>query len=243
VADSETSALRSVTADPVVGAAVTTAVGQGLFDFGFRDGDGRDQARLQHPLGVAALPDGTVAIADTFNAAVRRYDPATRTVSTLARDLAEPSDLLVDGEHLIVVESAAHRLVRIPIPAAARTRAEPQALTDLAPGRLRLMIDFNPPAGQHLDARFGDPTSLTVTASPPTLLAAGSGTEQGLTRALDLTGPPGAEGVLRIGVAAAACDEGDSEFAACHRYQQDWDVPIRLAPGAPADLTLTLHPA
>jgi glucose/arabinose dehydrogenase len=116
VADSETSALRSVVREPAAGAEVTTAVGLGLFDFGFRDGPA-EAALLQHPLGVAVLPDGSVAIADTYNGAVRRYSPADRTVTTLARDLAEPSDLLVDGDSLVVVESAAHRLVRLPIPA------------------------------------------------------------------------------------------------------------------------------
>jgi thiol-disulfide isomerase/thioredoxin len=245
VADAETSALRSVTAQPLVGAAVTTAVGQGLFDFGFRDGDGRDEARLQHPLGVTVLPDGTIAIADTYNGAVRRYDPATRQVTTLARDLAEPSDLLVEGDALIVVESAAHRLVRLPIPAGARVDAGAhrvrRARTDLAAGRLDLTIGFSPPTGQHLDRRFGDPTSLTVTASPPGLLVAGSGTGRGLTRALQLAGEAGTEGVLQISVAAAACDEGDSEFAACHRYQQDWGIPIRLTDGAPTELTLDLR--
>ena len=39
---------------------VATAVGQGLFDFGHRDGPA-DQALFQHPLGVAVLPDGSVA--------------------------------------------------------------------------------------------------------------------------------------------------------------------------------------
>jgi thiol-disulfide isomerase/thioredoxin len=245
VADSETSALRAVTADPAVGAAVTTAVGQGLFDFGFRDGDGRDEARLQHPLGVTVLPDGSVAVADTYNGAIRRYDPRRRTVSTLARDLSEPSDLLVDGDTLIVVESAAHRLVRVPIPAgiqaaAARARRPRTDRAELAAGELRLTIGFRPPAGQHLDTRFGDPTSLTVAASPPELLSAGSGTARGLTRTLELAGDPPAEGVLKIMAAAAACDEGNSEFAACHRYQQDWEIPIRLVTGAPAELTLTL---
>ena len=55
---------------------VGTSVGKGLFDFGHVDGPAPD-ARLQHPLGVTVLPDGSVAIADTYNGAVRRYDPAT----------------------------------------------------------------------------------------------------------------------------------------------------------------------
>ncbi len=53
-----------------------TAVGQGLFDFGHVDGPA-GQALLQHPLGVCALADGSVLVADTYNGAVRRFDPAT----------------------------------------------------------------------------------------------------------------------------------------------------------------------
>ncbi len=59
---------------------VHTAVGTGLFDFGHRDG-AADRALLQHPLGVTALPDGSVAVADTYNHALRRYDPATGEVT------------------------------------------------------------------------------------------------------------------------------------------------------------------
>ncbi|ODU00699.1 MAG: alkyl hydroperoxide reductase [Pseudonocardia sp. SCN 72-86] len=244
VADAETSALRSVVAAPTVGSAVSTAVGLGLFDFGFRDGPAPDEALLQHPLGVGVLPDASVAIADTYNGAIRRYDPETRTVTTLARDLAEPSDVIVDGDTLVVVESAAHRLVRLPIPAGARVDAGAHKVrrsrTDLAPGPLRLQIDFTPPTGQHLDDRFGDPTSLTVTASPPSLLVDGAGTAPGLTRSIELSGEV-TEGVLSISVAAAACDEGDSIYAACHRYQQDWGIPVRLAADAPSELTLDLR--
>ena len=65
LADSETSALRWV--DPVE-RTVHTVVGEGLFDFGHRDGPAAE-ARLQHPLGVAVLPDGSVVVADTYNGA------------------------------------------------------------------------------------------------------------------------------------------------------------------------------
>ena len=244
VADAETSALRSVQVAPAAGAAVSTAVGQGLFDFGFRDGPA-EKALLQHPLGVAVLPDGSVAIADTYNGAVRRYDPETRAVGTLAEGLREPSDLVVDGDSLVVVESAAHRLVRVPIPASARVdrgaHRVRRARTDLAPGAVALRIDFTPPSGQHLDTRFGDPTSLTVAASPPELLASGSGTEPGLERTLRFAEDGPTDGVLQVSVAAAACDEGDGLFAACHRYQQDWGIPVRLVPGASAELVLDLR--
>ena len=243
IADSETSALRRVQQAPAVGAQVGTAVGQGLFEFGHRDGPAAD-ALLQHPLGVAVLPDGSVALADTYNGAVRRFDPSTTMVCTLAEGLAEPSDLLVDGDELIVVESAAHRLVRLPIPAGAQVDGAAHRVqrgaTDLAPGAVELRIAFVPPAGQHLDDRFGDPTSLTVAASPPELLLDGAGTSTGLTRTLRLS-PEISDGVLQVSVAAASCDDDGGTFAACHRYQQDWGIPVRLTQGADTTLDLDLR--
>ena len=76
LADAETSALRRVDVADDGSATITSLVGQGLFDFGHRDGAAA-QALLQHPLGVAALPDGSVVVTDTYNGALRRYDPAT----------------------------------------------------------------------------------------------------------------------------------------------------------------------
>ena len=99
LADSEISALRWIDTE------VHTAVGTGLFDFGLRDGKA-SEALLQHPLGVTVLPDGSVAIADTYNGAVRRYDPRTETVETMATGLAEPSGAVVVGQR------AARRRVR-----------------------------------------------------------------------------------------------------------------------------------
>jgi hypothetical protein len=51
--------------------------------------------------------------------------------------------------------------------------------------------------------------------------------------------------VLHVSVQAAACDAtGDdavAEHAACHLYQQDWGIPVRLVDGAPSELTLDLR--
>ena len=77
-----------------------------------------------------------------------------------------------------------------------------------------------------------------MAADPPELLLSGAGTAPGLERELVLGG---VEGVLSVSVTAAACDEGDGVFAACHRYQQDWGVPVRVAGGAPAELVLDLR--
>jgi hypothetical protein len=241
------------------GYVVRTAVGQGLFDFGFADGPAAE-ALLQHPTGVAVLPDGSVAVADTYNGAVRRYDPRAGEVTTLADGLGEPTGVHADPDdprRLVVVESTAHRLVRVAVPesrSGGSRHAGPalqsnRPVLDLAPGALRLEVGFVPPPGQKLDARFGDPTRLTVSASPPGLLAGGAGTTTtGLVRDLRLAGSPGDGGVLHVSVRAASCD-GDPEtgevpeHAACHVFQQDWGVPVRLADGAPAELMLDLRSA
>ncbi|MBK5991801.1 redoxin domain-containing protein [Streptomyces sp. MBT58] len=234
IADSETSALRWVDRDE----HVHTAVGTGLFDFGHRDG-AASQALLQHPIGVTALPDGSVAISDTYNHALRRYDPATEEVTTLATDIREPSDaVLVDGD-LVVVESARHRLTRLRLPEEAVRVAEQahrtrRAATEIAPGTLRLDVVFQAPAGQKLDTRYGPSTRLLVSATPPELLAEGSGAGTNLGRDLVLADGV-TEGVLHVSAMAASCDDDPAnEYPACHVHQQDWGVPVRVtAEGAP----------
>lgn len=257
VADAETSALRAITRDDDGTLTVETHVGTGLFDFGHRDGPA-DQALLQHPLGVTELPDGSVAVSDTYNGAIRRYDRARNEVSTLARGLAEPSDAVVErdpdsGEtRLVVVESAAHRLTRVALPQdaqrvegpARRTQRPP---TEIAPGVIDVEVTFVPPTGQKLDDRWGDPTMLDVSASPEGLLLDGGGRAPGLRRTITVASGI-RHGTLHVSVQAAACD-GDPdtgevpEHAACHLFQQDWGIPLTLVEGAPGTLTLDLRGA
>ena len=245
IADSESSALRCLQ-----GGEVRTAVGQGLFDFGLRDG-AADQALFQHPLGVAALPDGSIAVLDTYNGAVRRYDPATDQVSTLITGLREPSGAVVADGDLLVVESAAHRISRVRLSeealrvesAAYRTQ---RPATDVAPGELALRVVFEPPPGQKLDERYGPSTQLVVSASPPELLVSGAGRDTPLERILVLSDTV-ESGVLHVSVKAASCDELPAGadpadfFPACHVHQQDWGIPVRLVPGTAASLPLVLR--
>ena len=237
LADSETSSLRYVE-----GGVVHTAVGQGLFDFGFQDGPA-EQALLQHPLGVKALPDGSVAVCDTYNGAVRRFDPATGNLTTMATDLAEPSGAVVDGEHLLVVESAAHRLTRVPLGQAARaagfSRTTQRPVTEIAAEALELVVSFEPPPGQKVDDRFGPSTQLLVSATPPGLLKDGDGRGTDLTRTLVID-PVVGDGVLHIAARAASCDAAGGEGAACHMHQQDWGVPVRVTRDGVRRLVLPL---
>jgi thiol-disulfide isomerase/thioredoxin len=235
LADSETSSLRYVE-----GGQVHTAVGRGLFDFGFRDGPA-EEALLQHPLGVTVLPDRSVAISDTYNGAVRRYDPAAGEVTTVASGLAEPSAAYVDGTELVVVESAAHQLTRVPLGHASRTdgfsHSTQRPVTEVAE-TLTLEVAFTPPPGQKVDDRFGPPSQLVVEATPPALLRKGEGRGTELTRTLVLD-PEVGEGVLHVAARAASCDI-EGENAACHVHQQDWGLPVRVVGGADAVLALPL---
>ena len=238
IADSETSALRYIE-----GGVLHTAVGQGLFDFGHVDGPAKE-ALFQHPLGVAALPDGSVLVADTYNGAVRRFDPGTDEVSTVDSGLAEPSDLLVTAAgDVFVVESAAHRLTRL-APGVVKTVSGERHRTErpaspVAPGELTLDVVFTPAPGQKLDTQFGPSTRLEVSASPPELLLSGAGVTTDLSRALVIN-PDVPKGVLQVVAQAATCDV-DVEFAACHLTRQDWGVPVVVTADGPSRLPLILR--
>lgn len=247
IADSESSAVRLL--DPQT-MQVSTLVGKGLFDFGHVDGP-LDRARLQHPLGVTALPDGRIAIADTYNGAIRLLDEETGEVVTVATDLKEPSDAIVgppvDGiGQLIVVESGAHRITWVPVAKAAERvidegaqRSERPA-TEVGPGPLTVRVLFTPPPGHKLDDSLGPSTQVTIATTPTSMLKAGGGVDTALERTVTL-GPAYTEGVLHVSARAASCDADPAvEFPACHMHQQDWGVPIRVVEGGPDHLDLSL---
>lgn len=115
-ADSETSAIRRLC---LVSGRVETLAGHGLFDFGHANGP-LDQAKLQHPLGVATV-DGRVYVADSFNSAIRVIaldEGRIHDVDGLAcadrvcRPPAEPAGIAADGPHrLLVSDTNNHRIV------------------------------------------------------------------------------------------------------------------------------------
>lgn len=115
-----------------------TVAGGDLFDFGDADGDA-DEARFQHPVGIAAGPRGSLLVADTLNHNVKSLDPATGRVRTLLGDgrpfdaslaalehrsslppdlrsasaLREPEALLWTGRRILVVDTGNHRVVEV----------------------------------------------------------------------------------------------------------------------------------
>lgn len=143
VADSEINCVRAVDLPerPTAGgeAQVTTLAGGDLFQFGRRDGVG-DAVRFQHPLGLAWVPAGVpgggyVYVADTYNHALRRLDPATHTVKSVAGSgtagaadgagaeatFREPSGLSYAAGRLYVADTNNHAIRVVALPAGRTT--------------------------------------------------------------------------------------------------------------------------
>jgi thiol-disulfide isomerase/thioredoxin len=117
-ADSEVSSIRSADLDPT--GQVETIVGEDLFEFGDKDGKGKE-VRLQHPLGVA-YHDGWLYVADTYNNKVKRVSPKERTSATFAgtgmggfgdgerASFDEPSGLSIAFGKLYVADTNNHAI-------------------------------------------------------------------------------------------------------------------------------------
>jgi len=114
VADSEVSAIRAIS---LGGGEVTTIVGQGLFEFGDKDGMGNN-VRLQHALGVL-FHEGKLYVADTYNSKIKIIDPKDRSSKTFVGESAgwlgprlfnEPGGLSYANGKLYVADTNGHRI-------------------------------------------------------------------------------------------------------------------------------------
>ncbi len=115
--DSETSSLRKLTEN-----SIETLIGTGLFDFGLKDG-GEKVALMQHPLGLFA-DEKNIYIADSYNHAIRTYDVAYKTLSTLSGNgkagtledeitqsqFNEPNDIEKVGNLLYITDTNNHAI-------------------------------------------------------------------------------------------------------------------------------------
>jgi len=121
VADSEASAIRVV--EPGPGGTIRTIVGEGLFEFGDRDGVGPADVRLQHPLGVV-WHAGLLSVADTYNHKIKKLDPRTAECRTLlgagepghadgaarAARFSEPSGVSVAAGRIFIADTNNHAI-------------------------------------------------------------------------------------------------------------------------------------
>ena len=228
---------------PTTGSTSPPRSGTGLFDFGHRDGPA-DQALLQHPLGVAVLPDGSVAVSDTYNGAIRRFDPATGEVSTLA---GRPARAQRRGRRARRrTRPAGRRGVRGP-PArrgcrcptrhqrvdGLRPRRPSGRRTEVAPGPRRADGRVQPAHRPEARRPLGRPDPAgRVGDARRSCCATGAGSAAGADPHADPRPARAGDGVLHVSVQAAACD-GDPVDRRGARTRRLPPVPAGL--GHPRD--------
>ena len=194
--DSETSSLRllSYQADhQVLRAVVKTLIGEGLFEFGFKDGD-KSIARLQHPLGLWA-EEGQVYIADTYNHSIRRYDMKTGKLSTFAGDgqrgendgelakarFNEPNAIVKIADRFYVADTNNHRIrVLDPLsgqvstldikPAASATQAASAAQPAEKLPNLKIRQELKLAPGEKIEWKLELPEGWKLNAQAPSRL-------------------------------------------------------------------------
>ncbi len=122
-ADSESSSIRSAVVGSPGGVTALVAGGDAsLFEFGDEDGVG-NEARFQHPLGVAFHGD-RLLVADTYNSKIKVIDPRTGLSSSLyggeqgwedgdQPQFHEPGGLSVKGDVLWIADTNNHVIRRV----------------------------------------------------------------------------------------------------------------------------------
>lgn len=237
IVDSETSSLRYLDRS----GRVFTVVGTGLFDFGYRDGPGA-HALLQHPLGVISTSEGPV-VCDTYNSALRRYDPQENELITFACDgVSEPSGAALlggSGRDFIVADTNNHRLVRVSTDGEVqsfeiRGLQPPGLLAErgstaikIGPVELTSEVELTAtlpiPDGQKLDSSLGPPIQLSLSSDEllpdDGLLLAGDKLPARAQLSLDA-----AEGHLDVLLRVGTCDEGPG--AVCTLVERRWCVTV-----------------
>jgi thiol-disulfide isomerase/thioredoxin len=263
--DAESSSLRVLAPADRGGVEVATVIGDGLFDWGDRDGS-IGEARLQHPTGIAAIDHGFV-VSDTYNHRLRRVLIETGSVATIAgseagfRDgvgaearFSEPGGVARIDDVLIVADTGNHALRRVDLASGAVTsllpigleppdaparRLEPTTLA--ASDTVTLVVSLAAPAGTHLDPSTGSgPVQVRVLADPPSAIEAPVAVSSStLPASVEIRTRSGSGmGTLRVEVRGAFCDIHQGPGAACRLAESAFVLPFTLEPGGRTRLTL-----
>ncbi|HYJ34293.1 MAG TPA: thioredoxin-like domain-containing protein [Candidatus Binatia bacterium] len=261
-ADSEVSAVRRV---DLAAERVETLVGRGLFHFGDEDG-AVEQAKLQHPLGVAAC-NKKILVADTYNHKIKELDPEAGTIRTLLGDgrpgserdgrvlaLFEPGGVHATDDTLYVADTNNHRVVRVALPSLAWTEVVVEGLEppSVEPRTRALGAAFPAdPATLRAGAATGWrvlvtlPEGAHVSDEAPASVRVQRGQEVLLQKtmlgatwplAFELPAQPPGRADLRVQVSFAYCHEGQG---VCIPASPAWSVPVRFEDRGEAEAQLT----
>ncbi|KAG9457803.1 hypothetical protein H6P81_002311 [Aristolochia fimbriata] len=129
IADSESSSIRGLnlkTGGSRLLAGGDPVFAENLFRFGDHDGVG-SEALFQHPLGVLCGKDGQIYITDSYNHKIKKLDPVSRRVVTIAgsgtagfkdgsstaAQLSEPSGIVDAGNGRLFIADTNNSLIRV----------------------------------------------------------------------------------------------------------------------------------
>ncbi|MHB1844783.1 MAG: alkyl hydroperoxide reductase [Deltaproteobacteria bacterium] len=249
VADSESSAVREVGPD----GNAETLIGTGLFDWGDAVGPVRPRM-LQHPLAVAAGPEG-LYVADSYNHKVKRLSWDGKTLTAVldragGAPLDGPAGLSVEPDgSLLVADTDRGRLLRLrpgareaeilAVRAAPEVEAKP--LPEVTPMTVRSKPARRLPAArvardaQALRLSLRAPDGYAFSDGAPWSIAfAGPGAPEAIsgeatagsavTVSAPLPGPPKAT-TLELRLRAVVCDA--VTHAACHPVRERFELPLQ----------------
>ncbi|KAE9615930.1 putative transcription factor WD40-like family [Lupinus albus] len=128
VADSESSSIRALnlkTGGSRLLAGGDPIFSDNLFKFGDQDGIG-SEVLFQHPLGVVCAKDGEIYITDSYNHKIKKFDPTSKSVSTIAgtgtagfkdgtavtAQLSEPSGIVEGNNGRLFIADTNNSLIR-----------------------------------------------------------------------------------------------------------------------------------
>jgi thiol-disulfide isomerase/thioredoxin len=264
IADSEVSAVRGL---DLREEKVFTVIGEGLFDFGDVDG-AWPEARLQHPLGVAAWR-GQVIVADSYNHRLKRVEPGSRSVAAWLGDgrpgaddgrggprFSEPGGLSVTGDELFVADTNNHRVLRVDLagggwreiavaglePPAAATASAPAVATSAPAATLAR-------DGATLALDGGVPVGAHPSADAPVTVRVRCDDRMLLQRTLaaaafplEVALPAGTmvPGEWTVELSFAWCTSG--EHAMCVPAWRAWRLEVSVADGGATRLALAVAP-
>lgn len=190
-ADSESSSIR---VGNLVDGVTELIVGgdANLFEFGDEDGIG-NQARLQHPLGLA-FASGVLYVADTYNSKIKKIDVDTNAITSwLGGDAGwidgsdprfdEPGGLALDGSTLYVADTNNHVIRVVDTDSGNTTTLVLKGIDRFAPpaawrGELVMLNPVTPPAGSvDLVLDYALPTGYKVNEEAPSSITIGAGTD------------------------------------------------------------------
>lgn len=266
VADSEISAIRSVSLDS--NGHVSTIVGLDLFEFGDADGQG-ETVRLQHPLGIT-YHNGVLYVADTYNHKIKAIGPRLQTSVTFlgtgnpgwqdgeVAQFYEPGGVSVADDKLYIADTNNHAIRVADLHTKRVTTLRITGLSNatgtdtadvwpdleevrlpsqtLRPGQGKLILNVNIPAPYKLNPGSPLEYRIEIDGGAPPAGRSTSIEDGQFPLQIPLTVASDTKG-MRVALRFVYCREG--EDGVCVMKSLCWMVPVQMAGEGSGEVRIT----